>query len=384
MEIKIIASTKPGYVAKKEEFDDFSGKVAGVCYMTNDFDSLLNEPKEKTDKRVQSTMSGKHHSVFEHDYITLNLQGVPKLFAMVLNNEKTYVTSEKSARYTKMVCTEEEQKLYDKWYEIFIKKIRQRYPDDQGFMTDLRVKKLAQENARYIISVMTPTTMIYTTSYRQLNYLCNWMQDELNNVNSKYFMLFDYFEKFISFAKSNNLLDERLMNDGKFRKLSLINQGKQRNEIFDDVYSTNYQASFAYLAQAQRHRTLNYEINDINVGEFFVPKILLSDNSLVDEWKTDLYRVKNNLPQGTLVNINERGTYENFVLKLKERLCSCAQLEIDNKTRELLLKYYNATTNEDIKNDIKARLMGSRCTFKDFTCETPCGFADGIKGERDI
>ena len=105
---------------------------------------------------------------------------------------------------------------------------------------------------------------------------------------------------------------------------------------------------------------------------------------MVDEWKTDLYRVKNNLPQGTLVNINERGTYENFVLKLKERLCSCAQLEIDNKTRELLLKYYNATTNEDIKNDIKARLMGSRCTFKDFTCETPCGFADGIKGERDI
>ena len=82
------------------------------------------------------------------------------------------------------------------------------------------------------------------------------------------------------------------MNDGKFSHLSLINQGKVHNEIFDTVYSANYDASFAYLAQAQRHRTINYEINKIKTGEFFTPKILLPNNNQVDEWQSDLYSVK--------------------------------------------------------------------------------------------
>ena len=34
--------------------------------------------------------------------------------AMILNNEKEYNTSEKSARYTKMKPSEEEEKLYNK------------------------------------------------------------------------------------------------------------------------------------------------------------------------------------------------------------------------------------------------------------------------------
>lgn len=384
MEIKIIGSTKPGYVASKEEFDDFSGKVGGVCYMAGDFGSLMQEPKEKTQRRVNMTMGNGHHSVFEHDYITFELEGIPKLFAMVLNNEKTYVTSEKSARYTRMVCTPKEQELYEKWLGIFEKKIREKYPDNTGFLSDTRIKKLAQENARYLISVKTPTTMVYTTSYRQLNYLCKWMQEEMKNEKSNYALIFDSFKKFIDFAKENGYLDERLMDDGKHRGLSFFNLNKIRSEVYDDVYSTNYDASFAYLAQAQRHRTLSYEVNGIEDDRFFVPKIIKSEKDLADEWNYDMYKVKGNLPQGTLLNINERGTYENFVLKLKERLCSCAQLEIDNKTREILKRYYMKTTNPEIKADIAKRLNGSKCTFKDFDCKSPCGFADGVKGERLI
>ena len=233
MNFEVIASTKPYYKVQKEELDDFCGKVGGVCYMTKPFKDLISEETKDTLRRIEQTMGNGHHSVYEHGYITLNLENVPKLFAMVLNNEHVYVTSEKSARYTKMKLTEKEQALYDKWLAIFIKKIRERYPENTGYLTDYRVKKLAQENARYLISVKTPTTLEHTVSYRQLNYLCKWMQDELNKTKSPYAPIFDSFEMFINFAKTNNLLDERLMDDGKFRRLSLFNLGAEKNEIYD-------------------------------------------------------------------------------------------------------------------------------------------------------
>lgn len=383
MNIKVIASTKPYLQVQKEELDDFCGRVGGVCYMPKTFDELMNEPLDKTQKRINQTMGSGHHSVYEHGYISLNLENIPKLFAMVLNNEKVYVTSEKSARYTKMKLSEKEQQLYDKWVEKFKKKIRERYPENSGFMSDSRVQKLAQENARYLISAKTPTTMVYTVSYRQLNYLCKWMKDELENSNSPYKLIFDSFEQFINFAKENNLLDERLMDDGKDRHLSLFNLNSSRNEIFDTVYSVNYDASIAYYAQNQRHRTNYNEINKIT-NKFYTPKILLPNNYDVEQWQEDMYSVKNNLPQGTLLNINERGTVDTFILKLKERLCACAQLEINDKTKELLLKYIKETKDKDLAKLLTKYSKGSRCTFPDFKCKSPCGFLDGIKGERDI
>lgn len=384
MNFKVVASTKPFYQVKKDELDNFCGKVGGVCYMPKTFDELVSEDNAKTIKRIEQTMGSGHHSVFEHGYITLNLENIPKLFAMVLNNEHVYVTSEKSARYTKMNPSPEEQKLYDKWVEIFKKKIREKYPESTGFMSDAKVQKLAQENARYLISVKTLTTMEHTISYRQLNYLCKWMQDELEKTNSPYAPIFDSFEQFIAFAKQNNLLDERLMDDGKFRSLSLIKPGKAHNEIFDTVYSVNYEASLAYLAQAQRHRTINYEINNFNTGKFYTPKILTEDNNLVADWQDDIHSVAKNIPQGTIVGINERGLSENFILKLKERLCACAQLEINDKTKELLKRYIKETKDLELAKLLSQYDKGSRCTFPDFKCKAPCGFADGIKGERHI
>ncbi len=48
--------------------------------------------------------------------------------------------------------------------------------------------------------------------------------------------------------------------DNKGRELSLFTT-RERSEYFGEVYSTNYWGSFAQLAQAQRHRSLNYEVN---------------------------------------------------------------------------------------------------------------------------
>ena len=69
--------------------------------MPSTFDEILNE-KLKLQKRIRETQVNGHHSVYDHSYIMLYLDQVPKLLAMLINNERMYTTSEKSARYTKM------------------------------------------------------------------------------------------------------------------------------------------------------------------------------------------------------------------------------------------------------------------------------------------
>ena len=109
MKINIIASTKVGYELPKEEAVNFSGKSAGICYLPDTLDVLLNEPIEKTEKRASMNILSGHHSVFGHATYNLSLEGIPKILAMILNNEKVYNTSEKSARYTVMQTSDEEQ-----------------------------------------------------------------------------------------------------------------------------------------------------------------------------------------------------------------------------------------------------------------------------------
>ena len=48
-----------------------------------------------------------------------------------------------------------------------------------------------------------------------------------------------------------------------------------------------------------------------------------------------------------LVKVNERGTWENFVLKCTERLCGAAQLEIMDQTKLILDKYIEKTKNDN-------------------------------------
>ena len=384
MDIKIISTTKPGNKTSKEEFNEFSGHCAGVCYMADTFDALLNEDKEKTARRVNQTKSGGHHSVFDHNYITLYLEDIPKLLAMFLNNEKMYTTSEKSARYTKMKPTPREAELYNKWMEIFNQKILEVYPE----MNPKKVNKLAQENARYLTSVLTNTTMVHTVSYRQLNYLYGWaiklINSNTNNIILKALMpsLKDFADKIYA----TGYIEEGLYEDNKSRGFSLVCDEINKKEYFGDVYCTTYKGSFAEFAQAHRHRTLSYEIAPLKENEFFVPPIIESDEKLKNEWLQDIASVADLLPQGMLISINERGTYENFILKLKERICTNAQLEICNQSRQTLLKYQEALNNDNhpLKDDISKYTKGARCTFADFKCTSDCGFNEGKTLKRLI
>jgi len=371
MEIKVIASTKVGYVMPKDEAVDFSGKSAGICYLPDTVETLFAEAPEKTQRRADGNIKSGHHSVFGHPTYNLCLEGIPKILAMILNNEKIYNTSEKSARYTHMEPSPQEKELYEKWIEIFKEQILTQYPKFE----DKRALKLAQENARYLISVFTPATVMeYTVNFGQLNYIINWAKDYIKNAEENTFSikLKETFKEFL--AAMPDLEIEGLDSRNKNRNFSLFAKRKNRNEEFGENYSVTYLASFAQLAQAQRHRTLSYEMTLLDEPKYYVPPIIAGTN-LEQEWLKDISSLKEFFPQGMLVQVNERGTIENFVLKCMERLCGFSQLEIMQETKNIMNKYLEATKDKpELYQYLLPYSRGARCTFPGWKCDSPCVF----------
>ena len=371
MEIKVIASTKVGYIMPKDEAVDFSGKSAGICYLPDTIETLFAEAPEKTQRRANGNIKSGHHSVFGHPTYNLSLEGIPKILAMILNNEKIYNTSEKSARYTHMEPSPQEKELYEKWIEIFKEQILTQYPKFE----DKRALKLAQENARYLISVFTPATVMeYTVNFGQLNYIINWAKDYIKNAEENAFSikLKETFKEFL--VAMPDLEIEGLDSRNKNRNFSLFAKRKNRNEEFGENYSVTYLASFAQLAQAQRHRTLSYEMTLLDEPKYYVPPIIAGTN-LEKEWLKDISSLKEFFPQGMLVQVNERGTIENFVLKCMERLCGFSQLEIMQETKNIMNKYLEATKDKpELYQYLLPYSRGARCTFPGWKCDSPCVF----------
>ena len=377
----------------KDEAIKLAGKIAGVCYDKEGFAHLENEPEEKTTRRINLTLSNGHHSVYDHITINFNFQNIPKILAMVLNNEHQYTASEKSARYTPVVrqensiITADEEILYNKWIDIFKVKIKSQY---KNIYNDAKIQKLAQENARYLVTVFMPTQIIYSTSLRQINYIASWMQDYIHNADmNKDFSikLSSSMQQLLIQLEQLNVLEPRLFTNDKNRTLSLFGCNlDKKEEIFKDVYSFVYKGSFAHLAQAHRHRTIAYQMEMLNEKEYFIPPIIASEKMLVDEWLNDMQIVSSVHPQGELVRISEMGKYEDFILKCKERLCSQAQLEIMYQTRQNLLKYQKALqeTNHPLAKDIEKYSHGARCTFPDYNCPSDCQFKEGKNLTRRI
>lgn len=377
----------------KEEAIKLSGKIAGICYDKEGFSHLLNEPLEKTMKRVDMTLNNGHHSVYDHIVISFNIQNIPKILAMVLNNEHQYTTSEKSARYTPVVRGEDsviseiEETLYNKWMKIFKSKFKERYGD---VYKNSRLEKLAQENARYLVTVFMPTHMIYTTSLRQINYIASWLEKYIKEVDTNdafQVKLATSMREFIDKLNELNVLEDGLMKNEKHRSVSLFGKDlDKKQEFFGDVYSTTYLGTTAQLAQAHRHRTLDYQMEYLSEKEYYVPLILREDDKLTEEWLDDMKLVSNVYPQGELVRIHETGKYDDFILKCKERLCTAAQLEIMHQTRDTLLNYKEnlEKNNDPLAIDIKKYTRGARCTFPDFECSQDCKFKEGKTLTRKI
>jgi len=369
---------------------EYSAKLAGECYEPEGWSKLKNEEEQKTERRTNLTLGLEHATPYEHIGIGFEIVNLPKILAMVLNNERQCSTSEKSARYTAIDAkvdpniSVKEGELYNKWMEIFRTEIKTQYGDIHN---DSKIEKLAQENARYLVTVFASTKMIHTVPWIQLNRIVSFMQKYTNKENKTEFdeRLIESFGQFIDCFDELDVLDERAMSNRKDRGLSLFTD-RTVEEQFGTSYSTNYKGSFAQLAQAHRHRTLEYGMQLLDDKEYFVPPILRDNQMLVDEWLNDITSVAYANPQGELVSINECGTYDKFILKTKERLCSAAQQEIMIQTRDTLLKYKEALELSDhpLAGEMALYSKGARCTFPDYDCANDCKFPEGKTLVRKI
>ena len=359
---------------------EFCAKMGGICYMKDDFGTLLNEPKEVTDRRLNQVLTSGHHSVFDHFKLTFEFSQIPKILAMILNNEKDYSTSEKSARYTKFEnLPGKEGLLYSKWIEKLSPIILEKYPmlyKKNAKNPTLKITKLAQENARYFVSIFTPmTTMGYTVSLRQLNYILYMIEEYIATCESNSFnlKLVPYLKEFVSLFDEYRVKD--LIPKGKNRKLSLFGDKRYENipDIFSYVYQTSFKASYACMAQNQRHRSEHSYIYNLDKFEFYVPEIINDNEILREEWLNDAKSIADLYPQGRLIKIVQTGNLDTLLLKARERVCGQAQLEIMRHTVSIINKFkenseYGYILEEETNNKI------AKCKYNNAICSSPCIF----------
>ena len=100
VEVVAVTSTDEEVIKKttKEDLELTGGHSANICYTQKDWEEIIKEDYQRTENRIKGNKLNNHHSVFGHGHISLYISGVPKLLAMLLNNEHEYNTSEKSAR----------------------------------------------------------------------------------------------------------------------------------------------------------------------------------------------------------------------------------------------------------------------------------------------
>lgn len=454
-EIKVVAITsevKDGDISPEElskYFTEFSGKAAGVCYMKDDYFETGIDDSEKAYNRGISTAGRGHQSPFDHPHFTLKL-GVSKAIAMVLNSLGVYTTSEKSARYTLMKPdTVAEANLYSKWIDRIQKYVLCEFPDYDDAMLQkaidkklgegtVKIKnrmivvpedeasqikmaaeyvpvltelakdptlpsyKMAQENARYMISVFTKTVLIYTVSYRQamliLEYFYKFYEDNKNSNNRFYKKLADEMNDFADTLKTK--IGEPVVHDNKNQNIRFLETepcGKCMS--IGDSYTLTYSCSLACLAQLQRHRTIRHSVfmETIDKLKFYTPEIVEKYGD-AEEWQRDIKSVSYVFPQGTLVKVTEQGIFEDFALKCKERLCGRAFKETMDIVKDCMVSFalgakgnklckantelaLSMVTYDDTKLSSDSIVVLPRCEFKDFKCTDGCrwGKKNGTK-----
>lgn len=373
----------------------FCGRNAGICYASDSYDNQKIFGDVASEERFLRTIINTHHSIADHCNITVLFENVPKIFAMIMNSFRFYTTSEKSARYTVMDnLSEEEAFLYNKWRM----KLKDVICNDLGYhISEKQAEKIANENARYFISVFTPaTTFSYTTSFRQWNYINQWFM-EFNELNEMRNDMRPVTKRFLNqlnpllgdFNKSfqETFIYDRLIKDPKSRRIGFLTKlyPSSINKICDntyykDSYTIKYRVSFSSLAQLQRHRTIKYVINGfllLGKPAFFIPEFIRS-TPLRHEWVEDMLKVEDKFPQGMRVEVIEYGTIDDFLLKCDERLCGRVQYETMKCVSDQLLKfykkdklsnYYKAQVSEwidDTSNPVKR--VKSKCEMRHTGC----------------
>lgn len=422
-----------GAISSRELQDNvfrISGKAAAIYYTPENFDPDNLEHLKQIS--LEESANG-NYDIFEHGCISFRLN-TSKIMAMVLKSMNFYNSTEKSARYTMLeIETDREKDIYIKWKEIFEKLIKSYY---ENMYTDEEIEARAMENARYMTSIFTPTTMEYTIPFGRAVMLSKWLKDlgdlmgavninleddeenlDFNWIYARFAAecreLADVIGEAIGVYNFNDIIVDN-MNQGveffrvanyilKTKDIVAKNEDLQHKDIKDlykdsikedfysDCYISNYKASFVAVSQMETHRSLHYSIDiPAHCVQPYIPKIIRGSVYEV-EWRKDFQELIDNriLPQATLLEVSESGRFEDFYLKCKERLCARSQLEITEITRDQVVKFAAYSSNLSGMNQIllgnmirkgpgvnwkkpETVIVEARCKFADFKCENPC------------
>ncbi len=376
----------------KDEVMDFCGKAFGMCYLEDDIETIMLESPEESAKRSRGCIKSQHHSGFDHAKHTFTMTGISKMLAMILNNQGKYATSEKSGRYTVLdIDDPEENRLRTKWQEIFFGILFEKYHDDfykfyekpklTPEQIEAKVKlalvKKAQENSRLVTTVFTKTKMVYSIDTRQLSYLKYEMEHFIATEPDTpfYARIKAEMKEFLEATEPYGLLERGLSPETKGLTLPFFHP--VREEEFGLNYSVNSAMSIATFAQNQRHRTVRCTVEMPEEGkeEYFVPEFIKDDLALVEEWIADLKSktMEGDYPQALIIYVNERGRYEDFIMKAYERMCGAAQYEVMKVTVGQYEKYMANVTSVEAKEALEKLSPCVRCMFG-FKCTAPCPF----------
>lgn len=437
MEIRL--DPMQGYVTKEGLFDQkkafmSTGVKAAVCYKEVKDGIPVSQDMIRKDEdfatlftRGLDTVFNDHTTPSEHQSVSLEIVGIPKILCMVLNNEKQYTADERSLRYTKVEenanISKKEVELYNKWLKIFNDVIDNKMGDfyRKFSKTDAGAKKailkMAQENARYMVGVFMPTTTTYTVPWIQINKIMSYMKKVIDNpLDGLEEMLIPYFKEFINtcikldVAITKDSIYRNLLNDDKAMEKVLKKYPEVRyykgdsslvyknnkdvdlslfanrnpftginedNEYGHNISYNNYE-SFACLAQEQRHRTINCEMMVPNEFKAYVPPIIEDNEYLVKEWLKDINSLKEVYPQGQLIKVNRCGSIKD-ILKFvaQERACDRAQLEIEKVYVDDMIPniYENLQKQEQVNLAMKVKpyVKKLRCAFPGYHCPGVCG-----------
>lgn len=363
------------------EMIEMAGAQAGICYSPPgiSFEGSYIENAEKATKRFSTVMGTGHHSPADHTQVTVLFEGISKMTAMLLNSLGFYTTSEKSGRYTIMTAKGRNKELYEKWLKIFNDRIAEIDPD----FPETTRNKIAQENARYMLSMFAPaTTMGYTTSLRQWNYIIDWCERYMENPPVR-----SQFEKLLleDIKKLHNDVKEVLyvpeLREFKGRKFNFLASQvgydiDQAKESYGDSYLIKYEGSFAMFAQTQRHRTLGYFMiyDGISESHYYIP-VPIKGTKWEDEWLRDLKSISDTIPIATMVGIVETGLVSNYMLKLDERLCGRVQLELLKHEIATVQKFHDkGELSPFMEKELQRHYRNGKVILKcgNFKCKEPC------------
>lgn len=316
-----------------------------------------------------SRLNSNQYSVSSDPVFSFEIEGVPKIISMILENERECGIQEKFCSYIISESDDDEWKILEKWIERFKTIIHNEYPT----MNDSSVRSLAVENAHYLTSIFRPeATVVYNMSLSEANYIRKLC---VNFVSKSTTRTFDVKLK-PWLAELASMLECVVTEEAEIgaEKSFLLFAERYRQQFFDECYSINYKGSFYQLSLAQKRRNIWYEIivPDLSACGFYVP-LILSNKDDIEEWLKDMDALKDNYPLGMLVEINERGVTEAFFSKCFAFLCGSTPLELCMDTATNLNRFGIECKNYDVREALRQFYGRRRCTLvSGYQCPNPC------------